>query len=123
MEGRSKTQLSPDPSFTFLFSFALQLEGGNAPYSIDAVPLSYVSTYLLIYVHPAPSSEFSLLFEMEGGTDASTISVVPTSYEFSFSFAFEIDVGTAPSSAAAVPPSYGSTALLVSVHPAPSSGF
>ena len=54
MESKSETRFSPDPSSTFSFSFALKLEVGTDPSSVDVVPPSYVSTSLLWSVHPVP---------------------------------------------------------------------
>ena len=83
MEGESETRFSTDPSSTFLFYFALKLEGGIDTSSVSAVPPSSGNTSLLIYIHPAPSSGF-FSFEMEGGTDAFTVAEVPPSSEFCY---------------------------------------
>ena len=60
MEGESETQFSSDPSSTFSFLFAFEFEGETDPYSVAAVPISSVSTALLRYAHPTPSSVFFL---------------------------------------------------------------
>ena len=83
-------------------------------------PSSSDSTSLFVYFHPATSSELLFPFELEVGNDYSTVSAVPPSFLFYSSFAFEFEGGTDPSSVAAVPPSSVITALLISVHHAPS---
>ena len=55
MEVKSETQLSPDPSSTFSFSFVLEMEGGTATSRVSAVPPSSRSNALLRYFHPAPN--------------------------------------------------------------------
>ena len=47
MEGKCETKFSPDPSSEF--SFALELERGNAASNVDSVPHSSGSATILIY--------------------------------------------------------------------------
>ena len=103
--------------------FVFKLEVGTDPSSVYTVPPSSGSTALLISVHPDTFSEFSFSFELEGVTDDSTVAAVPPSSVLLLFSEFEFEGGTGPSIVYLVPPSYGSTALLVSVHPYTSSKF
>ena len=99
------------------------MEGENDPSIVAVVPTSFGSDFILRSVYPTPSSEFSFSLELEGNNAASTVVAFPPSSAFSFSFAVKLEGGTAPSSVVVAPPSFGSTALLISVYPASSSGF